>query len=99
MWASWICLFLLSYPNTEFTVQTVEGPRTFSIHLNVWVFTFLLFIVGIAFAFGKASVFKYISNEFPKEIGAVSGIVGLVGGMGGFLTGPFGDAHVLILRY
>ena len=85
MWASWICLFLLSYPNTEFTVQTVEGPRTFSIHLNVWVFTFLLFIVGIAFAFGKASVFKYISNEFPKEIGAVSGIVGLVGGMGGFL--------------
>jgi NNP family nitrate/nitrite transporter-like MFS transporter len=85
MWASWICLFLLSYPNTDFTVQTVEGPRTFSIHLNVWVFTILLFIVGIAFAFGKASVFKYISNEFPKEIGAVSGIVGLVGGMGGFL--------------
>ena len=30
-------------------------------------------------------MFKYISNEFPKEIGAVSGIVGLVGGMGGFL--------------
>ena len=30
-------------------------------------------------------MFKYISNEFPKDIGAVSGIVGLVGGMGGFL--------------
>ena len=85
MWVSWICLFLLSYPDTDFTVQTVDGPRTFSIHLNVWVFTALLFIVGVAFAFGKASVFKYISNEFPKEIGAVSGIVGLVGGMGGFL--------------
>jgi len=82
---SWVCLFLLSYPHTEFTVQTVDGPRTFNIHLNVWVFTTLMFIVGVAFAFGKASVFKYISNEFPGEIGAVSGIVGLVGGMGGFL--------------
>ena len=85
MWVSWICLFVLSYPNTDFTVHTVDGPSTFSIHLNVWVFTALLFIVGVAFAFGKASVFKYISNEFPSEIGAVSGIVGLVGGMGGFL--------------
>jgi len=85
MWVSWVCLFLLSYPHTEFTVQTVDGPRTFNIHLNVWVFTALMFIVGVAFAFGKASVFKYISDEFPAEIGAVSGIVGLVGGMGGFL--------------
>jgi NNP family nitrate/nitrite transporter-like MFS transporter len=85
MWVSWVCLFLLSYPHTEFTVQTVDGPRSFSIHLNVWVFTALMFVVGVAWAFGKASVFKYISNEFPGEIGAVSGIVGLVGGMGGFL--------------
>ena len=30
-------------------------------------------------------MFKYISNEFPHDIGAVSGIVGLVGGLGGFL--------------
>jgi NNP family nitrate/nitrite transporter-like MFS transporter len=30
-------------------------------------------------------VFKYISDEFPHEIGAVSGIVGLIGGLGGFL--------------
>ena len=85
MWVSWVCLFLLSYPHTEFTVRTVDGPRTFSIHLNVWTFTTLMFIVGVAWAFGKASVFKYISNEFPEEIGAVSGIVGLVGGLGGFL--------------
>ncbi len=25
MWASWICLFLLSYPQTDFTVMTVDG--------------------------------------------------------------------------
>ena len=85
MWVSWICLFLLSYPQTDFTVVTVDGPRTFHIGLNVYVFTSLLFILGIAWAFGKASVFKYISDEYPQNIGTVSGIVGLAGGLGGFI--------------
>jgi NNP family nitrate/nitrite transporter-like MFS transporter len=85
MWVSWVCLFLLSYPQTEMVIQTVNGPQNFSIGLNATMFTVLIFIVGIAFAFGKASVFKYISDEFPKNIGAVSGIVGLAGGLGGFV--------------
>ena len=44
-----------------------------------------MFVLGIAFAFGKASVFKYISDEYPHNIGTVSGVVGLAGGMGGFI--------------
>jgi NNP family nitrate/nitrite transporter-like MFS transporter len=32
-----------------------------------------------------ASTFKYISADFPNDIGAVSGLVGMVGGLGGFL--------------
>ena len=44
-----------------------------------------MFIVGVAWAFGKASVFKYISDDYPHNIGVVSGIVGLVGGLGGFV--------------
>ena len=31
MWVCWICLFLMSYPETEFTVRTIEGPQTFEI--------------------------------------------------------------------
>jgi NNP family nitrate/nitrite transporter-like MFS transporter len=85
LWVSWICLFLLSYPQTDMTIATTEGPKTFHVGLNVWVFTALMFIMGIAWAFGKASVFKYISDEFPTNIGVVSGIVGLAGGLGGFL--------------
>jgi len=85
MWVSWICLFLLSYPQTDFTVQTINGPTTFHIGLNVYTFTLLMFVLGIAWAFGKASVFKYIADEYPTNIGAVSGIVGLAGGMGGFI--------------
>jgi NNP family nitrate/nitrite transporter-like MFS transporter len=85
MWVSWICLFLLSYPQTDFTIATVNGPTTFHIGLNVYLFTGLMFILGISWAFGKASVFKYISDEYPTNIGAVSGIVGLAGGLGGFV--------------
>jgi NNP family nitrate/nitrite transporter-like MFS transporter len=85
MWVSWICLFLLSYPQTEMTILTVDGPRTFHIGLNVYTFTALMFILGIAWAFGKASTFKYISDEYPHNIGAISGIVGLAGGLGGFV--------------
>ncbi len=85
LWVSWVCLFLLSYPQTDFTVMTVSGPSTFHIGLNVYVFTALMFILGIAFAFGKASVFKYISDDYSQNIGTISGIVGLAGGMGGFI--------------
>ncbi|MDP3138905.1 MAG: MFS transporter, partial [Burkholderiaceae bacterium] len=31
------------------------------------------------------SVFKYISDDYPHNIGAISGIVGLAGGLGGFV--------------
>lgn len=85
MWVCWICLFLLSYPQTDFTIQTVTGPTTFHIGLNVYAFTGLMGVLGVAMAFGKASVFKYISDEYPSNIGAISGIVGLAGGLGGFV--------------
>ena len=85
LWVSWVCLFLLSYPQFDFTVATVNGPKTFHIGLNVYLFTALMFILGIAFAFGKASVFKYISDDYPTNIGTISGIVGLAGGLGGFV--------------
>ena len=85
MWVSWVCLFLLSYPQTDFTVHTADGPKTFHIGLNVYAFTLLMLVLGVAMAFGKASVFKYISDDFPDNIGAISGIVGLAGGLGGFV--------------
>ncbi|MBT3846115.1 MAG: NarK/NasA family nitrate transporter [Gammaproteobacteria bacterium] len=85
MWISWVCLFLMSYPQTEMVIKTTTGDVAVGIGLNVWAFTSLLFIVGIAWGFGKASVFKFLSDEYPDNIGVASGIVGLAGGMGGFL--------------
>lgn len=53
--------------------------------LDVWSFTGLLFVVAVGMGIGKASVFKYIPTYFPQDVGAVGGVVGLLGGMGGFL--------------
>jgi len=82
---SWVCLFFMSYPQTEMSIQTVDGSYTLHVGLNAWMFTALLFVVGISWGFGKASVFKYISDAYPHNIGVISGIVGLAGGLGGFL--------------
>ncbi|WP_439925099.1 MFS transporter [Nitrobacter sp. JJSN] len=85
LWAAWVCLFLLSYPKTDLIVHTIRDPLSFSIALPSWFFTMLLFALGIAFACGMASTFKYIGDDFPDSMGAVSGIVGMAGGLGGFL--------------
>jgi len=85
LWVAWLCLFLLSYPQTELTIHTVREPMVLAIALPAWLFTLLLFVLGIAFACGMASTFKYIGDEFPENMGAVTGVVGMVGGLGGFL--------------
>lgn len=86
MWIIWICFFILSYPQTDLAIRTTDGgSMTMHIGLNVTIFTILMFTVGVATAVGKASVFKFVADDYPDNIGAVSGIVGLAGGMGGFL--------------
>ncbi len=85
MWVCWVCFFLLSYPQTDLVIKTTGGSMSLHIGLNVTLFTILMFTVGVAMAVGKASVFKFVADDYPNNIGAVSGIVGLAGGMGGFL--------------
>ncbi len=85
LWAAWVCLFILSYPQTELVVHTIRGPAQFHIGLSAFLFTLLLFALGLAFAFGMASTFKYVGDDFPDNMGAVTGIVGMAGGLGGFL--------------
>ncbi|MGA7179366.1 MAG: nitrate/nitrite transporter [Thiobacillaceae bacterium] len=84
LWVALVCLFFLSYPQSDITIQTVKGPLAFHFGLTPTVFTIILFTLGVFFALGKASVFKYISDDFPHNIGVVSGVVGMAGGLGGF---------------
>ncbi|MBP3959041.1 NarK/NasA family nitrate transporter [Gemmata sp. G18] len=53
--------------------------------LGVWAFTGVLFVLGVGMGVGKASVYKLIPDHFPREVGAVGGLVGLLGALGGVL--------------
>lgn len=51
---------------------------------NVYIFTALVLLLGLAMGLGKAAVYKHIPVYFPKDVGAVGGLVGVIGGLGGF---------------
>ena len=55
------------------------------IPMSVLPFTIMVLVVGVAMGVGKASVYTYIPQYFPKDVGAVGGLVGAVGGLGGFI--------------
>ncbi len=96
-WTCLICLFLVSYPQTTYIVHGMSGDHQFAIGTNVWVFTFLIFVIGIAQGIGKASVYRIIHDYYPNNMGSVGGMVGVIGGLGGF-TMPilFGVASDLL---
>jgi MFS transporter, NNP family, nitrate/nitrite transporter len=53
----------------------------------------LVEVLGIAMGIGKASVYKYIPSYFPTDVGAVGGLVGTLGALGGFFL-PLGFAYL-----
>ena len=55
------------------------------LNLSMSGFTALMVVVGVGMGLGKASVYKYIPNYFPNDVGAVGGLVGLLGALGGFI--------------
>jgi NNP family nitrate/nitrite transporter-like MFS transporter len=62
-----------------------QGVTHIYFQANVWIFTALVFVIGIAMGIGKAAVYKYIPDYFPNDVGVVGGIVGVLGGLGGFV--------------
>jgi MFS transporter, NNP family, nitrate/nitrite transporter len=85
---------LLSLPNGHIVLSTPSAAdpgatrEVLKFTMNVWLFTALVFVVGIAMGVGKAAVYKYIPEYFPKDVGAVGGLVGLLGALGGFVLPP-----------
>jgi len=56
--------------------------------LGPWWFTALIVVVGCGMGIGKASVFKYVPDYFPRDVGAVGGLIGMLGALGGFVLPP-----------
>ncbi|HQV39633.1 MAG TPA: MFS transporter [Flavobacteriales bacterium] len=61
-----------------------KGVTQIYFQANVWVFTVLVIFIGLVWGIGKAAVYKHIPEYFPTEVGVVGGMVGVIGGLGGF---------------
>ena len=78
-------LFLMSYPETSYTIQGIHGPIEFTFGVNVYLFVSLTVVLGFVMSLGKAAVYKHIPVYYPHHVGAVGGLVGMIGGLGGFV--------------
>lgn len=71
-----------------------KGVTHIYFQANRWIFSVLVFIMGMMMGMGSAAVYKHISDYYPANIGAVGGIVGVLGGLGGFF-GPIIFGYLL----
>ncbi|MFP5396376.1 MAG: nitrate/nitrite transporter [Alphaproteobacteria bacterium] len=82
---SMLCLFMLSYPATDYTIHGIKGDIQFSTSMSLVPFVITVFVLGFFMSLGKAAVYKHIPVYYPGHVGSVGGLVGLVGGLGGFV--------------
>lgn len=82
-WICMVCLFFLSYPPSTMIIHGVSKDVTISFEVNVWLFTILILIIGLAQGFGRASVYKIIYDYYPNHMGSVGGLIAAIGGLGG----------------
>jgi NNP family nitrate/nitrite transporter-like MFS transporter len=64
-----------------------KGVTHIYFQANVWIFTGVVFVAGIMMGIGMAAVYRHITDYFPNDVGVAGGMVGVMGGLGGFI-GP-----------
>lgn len=81
---------ILMMPYGHIVIERPDGPPSEILPWSVGVggFTALIVLMGCAMGVGMAGVFKHIPEYFPANVGAVGGIVGSLGALGGFFLPP-----------
>src|SRR5690606_9363057 len=80
-----VCTFILSYPPTDYTVRGIEGPIVFHFEVGLITFGVVAAVLWFFMSLRMAAVFRHIPVYYPKNVGAVGGLVGMMRGLGGFV--------------
>ncbi|BDG25170.1 MFS transporter [Thermus thermophilus] len=80
---------VLMMPEGHIVLYTKQGAKeVMQFTMGVELFTLLVFLIGVGMGIGKAAVYKHIPTYFPQDVGAVGGLVGMLGALGGFFLPP-----------
>jgi NNP family nitrate/nitrite transporter-like MFS transporter len=66
---------------------------TFGFEIGAGMFFALIEVIGVGMGVGKASVYKYVPEYYPSDVGLVGGLVGTLGALGGFFL-PLGFGYL-----
>ncbi len=81
---------VLMMPEGHIVLYTKQGAKeVMRFTMNVWLFTALVFLIGVGMGVGKAAVYKHIPTYFPKDVGAVGGWWACWGPWGASSSRPF----------
>ena len=72
-------VLLLAFAGISALAATLTGFYTEIVPLTIACLT-----MAVCLGLGTGAVFKMVGNEFPAQVGAVTGVVGAAGGLGGF---------------
>ena len=81
-------ILMMPYGHIVLTRNDGSSSDVLPWSVNWVLFTVLVFSMGCAMGIGKAAVFKHIPEYFPNDVGAVGGLVGSFGALGGFFLPP-----------
>ena len=83
-----VCTLIVSYPQP--TSGIWHDPRSIvHVEMGIGGFIVTVFVLGFFMSLSRRPSTKH-PVYYPKNVGAVGGLVGMIGGLGGFLPIVFG---------